>query len=201
MTCATPYWRNGTEASSRGRDLSNRSAEERAYGVEVAIPDRNPTTVTGFATEQDAQRWIAEHRRQAEGGRRLPRPPAKLADAGAACRAPKTRLRHGPTRFSTGRPSEAPVSGSFFPRSPCRAALRQNNSGGGDTHNHYYKIDARYSTDPAATDLAVRRGIVQATPDIVAKAVRTTQRVRCAVPSFLDPRNDSRRMDREICSP
>jgi hypothetical protein len=41
---------------------------DRAYGVEVAIPDSSPTMVTSFATEQDAQKWIAEHRRHAESG-------------------------------------------------------------------------------------------------------------------------------------
>src|ERR1700730_13323783 len=37
-----------------------------AYGVEVSIPDSNPTMVTSFATEQDAERWIANHRRRAQ---------------------------------------------------------------------------------------------------------------------------------------
>jgi hypothetical protein len=39
--------------------------KDMAYGVEVTIPDHNPTMVTGFATEQRAQGWIDEHRRQA----------------------------------------------------------------------------------------------------------------------------------------
>jgi hypothetical protein len=42
--------------------------KDMACGVEVAIPDSNPTMVTGFATEQRAQTWIAEHRRQVERG-------------------------------------------------------------------------------------------------------------------------------------
>jgi hypothetical protein len=40
--------------------------KDEAYGVEVAIPGSNPTTVTSFATEQDAEKWIIEHRRRAE---------------------------------------------------------------------------------------------------------------------------------------
>ena len=46
---------------------------DRAYGVEVSIPESSPTMVTRFATEQDAQRWIAEHRRRAESGTTFPR--------------------------------------------------------------------------------------------------------------------------------
>jgi hypothetical protein len=44
-----------------------------AYGVEVAIPDSNPAMVTSFATEEAAQAWIAEHKRQAESGPGLPK--------------------------------------------------------------------------------------------------------------------------------
>ena len=40
--------------------------KDEAYGVEVTIPDSNPTMVTGFATKQRAQSWIDEHRRQIE---------------------------------------------------------------------------------------------------------------------------------------
>ena len=38
------------------------SLENGAFGVEVSIPDRNPTTVSVFKTEADAEAWIAEHR-------------------------------------------------------------------------------------------------------------------------------------------
>src|SRR3954447_24011115 len=34
---------------------------DKGYGVEVSIPDTSPTTVTSFATEQEAERWIAGH--------------------------------------------------------------------------------------------------------------------------------------------
>jgi hypothetical protein len=47
--------------------------KDGAYGVEVAIPDRSPAMVTSFATEEAAQAWIAEHRRQAESGPTLPK--------------------------------------------------------------------------------------------------------------------------------
>jgi hypothetical protein len=54
------------------------------YGVEITIPDAYPTMVTGFATEQRAEAWIAEHKRQAQLGiwlkRRGPRSPSQAAD-------------------------------------------------------------------------------------------------------------------------
>ena len=37
-----------------------------SFGVEVSIPDSNPTRVSMFKTEADAEAWIAEHRRQVE---------------------------------------------------------------------------------------------------------------------------------------
>jgi len=51
--------------------------DDGAFGVEVSIPDRHPTTVSMFKTEADAEAWIAEHRRQVESqtqsGRQLRR--------------------------------------------------------------------------------------------------------------------------------
>jgi hypothetical protein len=57
--------------------------KDGAYGVEVAIPDRSPAMVTSFATEEAAQAWIAEHKRQAESGVKLPRRirPTKAAES------------------------------------------------------------------------------------------------------------------------
>jgi hypothetical protein len=49
------------EATYRVISLAN-----GAFGVEVSIPDRNPTTVSVFKTEADAEAWIAEHRRRVE---------------------------------------------------------------------------------------------------------------------------------------
>jgi hypothetical protein len=46
---------------------------DRAYRVEVAIPDSSPAMVTSFPTEEAAQAWIAEHKRQAESGPGLPK--------------------------------------------------------------------------------------------------------------------------------
>jgi hypothetical protein len=37
-----------------------------SFGVEVSIPDSQPTTVSTFKTEADAEAWIAEHRRRIE---------------------------------------------------------------------------------------------------------------------------------------
>ena len=42
--------------------------EAMGYAVEVTIPDMNPTTVTGFATEQQAASWIAGHRQRVASG-------------------------------------------------------------------------------------------------------------------------------------
>ena len=33
-----------------------------AFGVEVTIPETHPTTVTSFATAEDAEAWIARHK-------------------------------------------------------------------------------------------------------------------------------------------
>jgi hypothetical protein len=35
------------------------------FGVEVVIPDTDPTMVSGFATEAAAQAWVATHKKQA----------------------------------------------------------------------------------------------------------------------------------------
>jgi hypothetical protein len=55
--------------------------DDAAFAVEVSIPDTNPTTVSPFATESDAEAWIADHRRRVEAqtqtgrwNRRLPSP-------------------------------------------------------------------------------------------------------------------------------
>jgi len=42
--------------------------KDGAYAVEVAIPDSSPAMVTSFATEEGAEAWIAEHKRQAKSG-------------------------------------------------------------------------------------------------------------------------------------
>jgi hypothetical protein len=42
--------------------------KEGAFGVEVVIPDTYPTTVTEFATEADAEAWIAHHKNQVKSG-------------------------------------------------------------------------------------------------------------------------------------
>jgi hypothetical protein len=47
--------------------------QNKAYGVEVAIPDSSPAMVTSFATKEVAEAWIAKHRRQAESGSTFPR--------------------------------------------------------------------------------------------------------------------------------
>ena len=39
-----------------------------AFAVEVSIPESHPVTVSAFATEADAETWIAEHRRRVQSG-------------------------------------------------------------------------------------------------------------------------------------
>lgn len=40
------------------------SLSDGTFGVEVNIPDSYPTTVSRFATEEDAAGWIADHQRR-----------------------------------------------------------------------------------------------------------------------------------------
>lgn len=42
------------------------SARDGVFAVEVNIPETYPTTVSPFATEADAEAWIAEHRRRVQ---------------------------------------------------------------------------------------------------------------------------------------
>jgi hypothetical protein len=37
-----------------------------SFGVEVTIPDTYPTTVSSFATEAEAEAWIAKHKTRVE---------------------------------------------------------------------------------------------------------------------------------------
>ncbi len=43
--------------------------KDEAFGVEVTIPEMATTTVTGFATAADAERWIARHKEAVAAGR------------------------------------------------------------------------------------------------------------------------------------
>lgn len=38
--------------------------DDTTFGVEVTVPETHPTTVTSFATETDAETWIADHKRR-----------------------------------------------------------------------------------------------------------------------------------------
>ena len=42
--------------------------KDKSYGVEVAIPDAFPATVTGLATKEDAERWIERHKNEIAKG-------------------------------------------------------------------------------------------------------------------------------------
>ena len=41
---------------------------DRSYGIEVAIPDAFPATITGLATKEDAERWIERHKSEIANG-------------------------------------------------------------------------------------------------------------------------------------
>jgi hypothetical protein len=43
--------------------------DDGAFAVEVSIPESYPAKVSPFATEADAQAWIAELRRRVQGWR------------------------------------------------------------------------------------------------------------------------------------
>jgi hypothetical protein len=40
--------------------------DDGAFAVEVSIPESHPAKVSPFATEADAEAWIAEHRRRVQ---------------------------------------------------------------------------------------------------------------------------------------
>jgi hypothetical protein len=40
--------------------------EDGSFAVEVRIPDSHPTKVSPFATQRDAEDWIADHQRRVE---------------------------------------------------------------------------------------------------------------------------------------
>jgi hypothetical protein len=40
--------------------------DDGLFGVEVSIPDSQPTRVSTFKTKGDAEAWITEHRRRVE---------------------------------------------------------------------------------------------------------------------------------------
>ena len=40
--------------------------DAEAFAVEVSIPESYPTRVSPFASEADAEAWIAEHRRRVQ---------------------------------------------------------------------------------------------------------------------------------------
>ena len=42
--------------------------EDGTFGVKVAIPETYPTTVRPFASEAEAEAWIAKHKTQVEAG-------------------------------------------------------------------------------------------------------------------------------------
>jgi hypothetical protein len=40
--------------------------DDGSFGIEVSIPDSQPTRVSPFKTEADAEAWITAHRRQVQ---------------------------------------------------------------------------------------------------------------------------------------
>ena len=47
--------------------------KDMTFGVEVTIPGMAPTTVSGFATETDAERWIGKHKEEVAGSNSMRR--------------------------------------------------------------------------------------------------------------------------------
>ena len=41
---------------------------DNSFGIEVTIPGTSPTTVTGFASQADAERWIEKHKAKVVAG-------------------------------------------------------------------------------------------------------------------------------------
>jgi hypothetical protein len=54
------------------------------FGVKVSIPDTNPTMVSGFDTEAEAEAWVASHKSRVEAQSQL-----------------KTRFRRSPPAAAT----------------------------------------------------------------------------------------------------
>jgi hypothetical protein len=61
----------GNRTSAGGKTMRHPHAEaayrvirlgDGAFGVEVTIPETNPTTVSTFSSEEAAEDWIARHR-------------------------------------------------------------------------------------------------------------------------------------------
>ncbi len=43
-------------------------SQDGTFGVKVAIPDTYPTTVSPFASAEEAEAWIVKHKTQVEAG-------------------------------------------------------------------------------------------------------------------------------------
>jgi poly(3-hydroxyalkanoate) synthetase len=75
---------------------------DRTFGVEVRIPDTEPTTVTSFATKADAEAWIAAHQKRVAAStfpnsRRWLKKRSKTSKAAAPSRSPSvTEDRNSP---------------------------------------------------------------------------------------------------------
>lgn len=61
-------------ASARRRHLQHRRVPRRHLGVEVRVPESEPTTVSGLTDRASAQRWITRHQDRVAAGplERLP---------------------------------------------------------------------------------------------------------------------------------
>src|SRR5262249_25957281 len=62
---ALQTWRISTPTGATYRILQQ---ADRTYGVEVSIPGSHPTLVTGLATKEAANSWIARHQEQIASG-------------------------------------------------------------------------------------------------------------------------------------
>lgn len=53
--------------------------QKESYGVEVSVPETCPTIVSGFASQEQAESWLADHKRQTDQNIASGRPPFRLA--------------------------------------------------------------------------------------------------------------------------
>jgi hypothetical protein len=52
-----------------GATYSIIARQDSAFEIEVSIPDAASTTITGFRTKADAERWIAKHKEHVAAGK------------------------------------------------------------------------------------------------------------------------------------
>jgi hypothetical protein len=62
MSVPMPYWPMQTKLPHGDATYKTVQQTDMTFGVEVTISDGLPTTVAGFASEAQAERWIAKYK-------------------------------------------------------------------------------------------------------------------------------------------